>query len=154
MDKSEWGTYEQIVGTLKKADIVEIDRNIYKHFTMFWGINANNGRAICFHVYKDSEGGKKHMQYLDEVVGEHRCRINNLKMEANIRKLKERSKEAQIDEAKKGLDNVDFTSCSYNVLTNNCETYVTEWKYRAGFSKQVHILGVSFCILYVSVCNV
>lgn len=139
MSKTEWGTYQQIVATLEMADIVEIDRYDYKHFVMYWGIDNKNGRALCFHVYKgDDNYGKKQLQYLDEVVGGDLCRRNNLLKEAKSRGLTERSKEEQINEAKKGLDRVDVTNCNYDVITNNCEVHVTNWKYSGrGFSKQV-----------------
>lgn len=152
MSKTEWGTYEQIVGKLEIADIVEIDRYDYKHFVMYWGIDQNN-RALCFHVYVDDDGnGKRHMQYLDDVVGQDPCRRNNLTKEAKSRGLKERSKEDQIKEASKGLSLVDITDCCYNVLSNNCETHVTDWKYTGGgFSKQVYGSSVYFFFYFILV---
>lgn len=144
MSKTDWGTYKQIIEKLKIADIVEIDRCDYKHFVMFWTIhedtNKNTSRAVCFHVYVDDDGdGKRHMQYLDEVVGQDQCRRNNLTKEAKSRGLTERPKEDQIKEASIGLSTFDITSCCYHYLSNNCETHVTNWKYTgAGFSKQVY----------------
>jgi len=137
-DKSEWGTYEQIVGMLTQTDIVEVDRYDYKHFAMYWTNYKANNKALCFHVYKDDGSGKRCLQYLDEVVGKDLCRINNLKKEAHLRKLMERSKKDQINIAGKGLDYDDVINCPYDVVNNNCETHVTRWKYNCdGFSKQV-----------------
>lgn len=58
-------------------------------------------------------------------------------MEAKSRGLTESSKKAQ---ARKGLDVVDVTNCTNDFFTNNCETYVTKWKYTFEFSEQVHTL--------------
>jgi hypothetical protein len=58
---------------------------------------------------------------------------------SSIRGVSEIPKEQQLAAALEGLSDQDFVDCDYSLVNNNCEKYVTEWKYGFGngFSKQV-----------------
>jgi hypothetical protein len=137
-DKSEWGSFEEVSRIVEMTDIIEVDRNNFKHFVMYWKKDPIFDRGLCIHIYKEDGSGKKHLEYLDEVVGADKCRINNLGKEAKSRGVSEIPKEQQIAIALEGLSDQDFVDCDYS-LVNNCEKQVTEWKYGSGngFSKQV-----------------
>ncbi len=137
-DKLEWGSYEEVLEIVKMADIIEVDRNNCKYFVMFWRKRPFFNRGFCIHIYKDYDGsGKKYLQYLDEIVGRNKCRINNLRKEAKSSGLSELPKGQQIAIALEGLSDQEFVDCNYSVIKNNCEKYVTDWKYGFGngFSK-------------------
>jgi hypothetical protein len=138
-DKSEWGSFDEVLRIVEMTDIIEVDRNNFRHFVMYWKEDPIFNRGLCIHINKENGSGRKHLEHLDEVVRRNKCRINNLGKEAKSRGLSELPKEQQIAIALEGLSDQDFVDCYYSLVNNNCEKQVTEWKYGIGngFSKQV-----------------
>jgi hypothetical protein len=70
-------------------DIIEVDRNNFKHFMMSWKKDPIFDRGLCIHTNKENGSGRKHLEYLDEVVRADKCRINNLGKEVKSRRISE-----------------------------------------------------------------
>jgi hypothetical protein len=116
----------------KPSDLIEIDRGIYTHWVLYCG----NGYVI--HITGDTPSSVTKKAYkreekLRKVVGENRCRINNLYNVAKHLNLKIRTVKDVLKSAHQNLGE----KCHYSVTNANCEHNVTLWKYERAFSRQV-----------------
>ncbi|XP_053842395.1 phospholipase A and acyltransferase 1-like isoform X1 [Vidua macroura] len=120
------------------GDLIEIDRTGYQH----WALYVGDGYVI--NVTPVDEGApslsvsttsiftrkaKVKKQLLKVVVGNHKWRVNN----KYDRSRTPRPVEEIIRRAEQWIDR----EVPYDVLTSNCEHFVTELRYGEGVSEQV-----------------
>ncbi|NWT98763.1 HRSL1 enzyme, partial [Urocynchramus pylzowi] len=110
------------------GDLIEIDRPGYQHWALYVGdgyvINVTPVGKACA-----AWQAKVKKQLLKEVVGNHKWRVNN----KYDRSRTPRRVEEIIRRAERWIDR----EVPYDVLTSNCEHFVTELRYGEGVSDQV-----------------
>lgn len=113
----------------KAGDLIEIDRTLYSD----WCLYVGNGNVVTL---TGQDIPSKHVTVkltsLVEVAGESGVRINNKEVPAKEKSLSP----LPVDETLQRALAVIGTNVNYNLLTKNCEHYVTEWKYGRGWSDQ------------------
>ncbi|XP_074656299.1 phospholipase A and acyltransferase 5-like [Tubulanus polymorphus] len=120
------------------GDLIEINRTIYCH----WALYVGDGKAI--HITgENSEISQENvacrLDDLVDIAGASRVRVNNREVPAKERGLVALPVDEIITRARSQLGE----NLEYNLLTRNCEHYVTEWRYGVGWSDQADIaLGV------------
>lgn len=118
------------------ADIIEIDRTLYTH----WAIYVGDGYVVTVvgeddNDLPDAEEAVIRKSLLSSVVADNTCRINNKEVPAKERNLCAKDTELVVKEA---IDKVGST-VEYNLLTLNCEHYLTLWKYGHPWSDQAAV---------------
>lgn len=160
--QSSFLNYDELVARdLNPGDLIEIDRGTYNHWAMFSN-RCDNGTYWCFHVTTvdgDFEkkgallssarnalaGIKKHK--LRDIIEDNdskkpsQARINNKIEEAKRKKCLP----LPIDKVIQNLEKLKDEPVGYNLKSLNCEHYATNWKYGAGWSRQVE-LATTFAI--------
>lgn len=128
------------------GDLIEIDRTLFTH----WAIYVGNGRAV------DVQGSTKNdlaipvcgkgtvrVANLVDVCGTCPARVNNKEVPAKERNLNALPPHLVVVNVLKHVGK----TVSYNLLSRNCEHFVTEWKYGKGWSDQV---SPQHCIFVLS----
>ncbi|XP_076361282.1 phospholipase A and acyltransferase 3-like [Tachypleus tridentatus] len=117
------------------GDIIEIDRTLFSHWAIYAG--DNNVIHVCGMNNEDlpTETGVIKLEKLEDVAGFSRVRVNNKEVPAKERNLVPLAPNQVVARAKAFVGKV----VEYNLLTSNCEHYVTEWKYGKGWSDQASV---------------
>ena len=168
-NKTPFLDYERIVYHLSRGDLIEIKRNGYNHWVICESIDSY-GTVWCFHVTLISiEPPLNHLEInstetsttttitnsvnailkyepLQDILKDNSdgkpslCRLNNQQKRAK-QKLNGRDVcDRDLDELFKVLHQTKDRSTPYDLKTNNCEHYVTQWKYGIGWSSQLNAL--------------
>lgn len=118
------------------GDLVEIDRTLYSH----WALCVGNNQAIHVQGLNKNQidiplSGSATVKIgkLIEVCGASPVRVNNKDVPAKERGLKALPSDKVISASKKLVGK----TVNYNLLSRNCEHFVTEWKYGKAWSDQV-----------------
>ncbi|RWS06312.1 HRAS-like suppressor 3, partial [Dinothrombium tinctorium] len=118
------------------GDLIEIDRTLYAH----WALYIGDGNVI--HLVGEDDQDIPDTEYaivkearLVDVAANSYVRVNNKEVPAKERKLTPFDSETTVANAKQ------FVGCrvEYNMLTRNCEHYLTEWKYGKAWSDQATV---------------
>ena len=122
------------------GDLIEIDRTLYSH----WAVYVADGEVI--HVTGFGSDISVHdddvvvlKAPLLEVAGKSLVRVNNKEVHAKTQGLTALPSDVILANATRHLGEKVY----YNFLTQNCEHYVTEWRYGVKWSDQVSILFTS-----------
>ena len=148
--------YESIVCEMKKGDLLEIDRGVYKHWVMVESI-CSDATVWCFHVTtveRDQEqfqneksfNGKAVLKYeplidilRDTVDGSQSpFKVNNQEHMARKHLAKSGKRAPDLSKVLQTLHVVKDRVVMYNIKSLNCEHYSTFWKYGIGWSSQVN----------------
>lgn len=116
------------------GDLLEIDRCLYFH----WAIYVGGGEVV--HIVgedgedlPDSDVAVVRRDKLVNVVGSDKVRINNKEIRAKDRGLTP----LDTDQVLANVRSMVGSKVEYNLLTQNVEHYLTEWKYGTSWSDQV-----------------
>ncbi|XP_013781893.1 HRAS-like suppressor 3 [Limulus polyphemus] len=117
------------------GDIIEIDRTLFSHWAIYAG--DDNVIHVCGMNNEDfpTETGVIKLEKLIDVAGFSRVRVNNKEVPAKERNLTPLTPNQVVARARAFVGKV----VEYNLLTSNCEHYVTEWKYGKGWSDQASV---------------
>lgn len=157
---SDYVRASDLLRSIKKGDIVEFNRLTYLHYALYIG------DEICVHVQQDgsdsgallasSSGNRgvkdsyKIAERLVSIAGRFGVRVNNCETLASIHEVERRPILEILQTAKAGFPS-DLHSptgqiqigvkvhVDYDIIKNNCEDYVTHWRYNhpTGWSIQV-----------------
>jgi len=162
VSEGEWSDWESVVRSAKIFDLIEIDRNgVYQHWVMYLS------KGFIVHVTQvdgRTEGDKaeKRVDTLKAIAREDKCRINNLRDAAKAKGLDVNSNYeiykliedvAGFDHELVNLPKNHYKIMPYNVYSNNCEYYATEWKYGKGFSLQVEKRIKKILLVAMVICD-
>lgn len=118
------------------SDIIEIDRTLYTH----WALYVGDGYVV--HIvgdddqdFPDTQSAVVKKVKLTHVVADNYCRINNKEVPAKERSLSPLDPQFVVNEALQRVGSV----VEYNLLTRNCEHYLTQWKYGQSWSDQAAV---------------
>ncbi|RWS29687.1 HRAS-like suppressor 3 [Leptotrombidium deliense] len=121
---------------LNVGDLIEVDRTLYAHWVLYIG----DGSVI--HVVGEDDQDIPDTEYavvkeakLIEVAANSYIRVNNKEVPAKERRLVAFDNETTVANAKKFVG----LRVEYNLLTKNCEHYLTEWKYGKSWSDQAAV---------------
>ena len=142
--------YNRIIFELKRGDLIEIQRLVYRHWVICEKIDTY-GTVWCFHVTASDPNqpineigfnGTAVLRYepLEHILKDAAdgtsslCRINNqeemaLKMMASVGK-----EMPDLDQVFDYLHQNKDHTFDYDLRSNNCEHYCTLWKYGIGWS--------------------
>ncbi|XP_076361140.1 lethal (1) G0469 NlpC/P60 domain-containing protein isoform X2 [Tachypleus tridentatus] len=155
---SMWYTsnyHSRFILELRSGDMIEFQREGYNH----WALYA--GKEIVFHRAspskndlcglfsqtqnrdtKSHEFGKVMKERLQVVWGDSKARINNSKdseyLPFNQRKI--------IQRAVKEMNECSIGQSDFNIVSNNCEHFVTYCRYGTGFSEQVQDVATTVVV--------
>ncbi|KAG1664400.1 Retinoic acid receptor responder protein 3 [Nymphon striatum] len=128
------------------GDLVEIDRTLYSH----WALCVGNGQAIHVQGLNKNQidiplsgSATVKLGRIIDVCGKSPVRVNNKDVPAKERGLKAFAADKVISATKKLVGK----TVNYNLLTRNCEHFVTEWKYGKAWSDQA--FEDLLCTLYI-----
>uniref|UniRef100_A0A8C3V8S5 LRAT domain-containing protein n=1 Tax=Catharus ustulatus TaxID=91951 RepID=A0A8C3V8S5_CATUS len=107
------------------GDLIQIYRPFYQHWALYVGDGYINGEVLTS-IFNTRAKVKK--QLLKVVVGNDKWRVNN----KYDRSRKPRPVKEIIRRAEEWIDRV----VTYDVVTRNCEHFVTELRYGEGVSDQ------------------
>ncbi|XP_054156511.1 phospholipase A and acyltransferase 2-like [Oppia nitens] len=122
--------------TPELADIIEIDRMLYTH----WAIYVGDGQVVDVvgdddNDLPDNEEAIVRRSLLTDVAGDNYCRVNNKEVPVKERCLQPLPADLVVKEANAMVG----STVDYNLLTRNCEHYLTQWKYGQPWSDQAAV---------------
>ena len=131
------------------GDLIEIDRTLYSH----WAVYVGGGRVV--HVVgeenqdlPDTEHAVVREHFLIDIAVSSFVRVNNKEVPAKERGMASFDSDTVVANAKSMVG----SRVVYNMLTKNCEHYLTEWKYGKAWSDQVieleFVISMSFINLF------
>ncbi|GAV04291.1 hypothetical protein RvY_14594 [Ramazzottius varieornatus] len=119
------------------GDLIEFKRDLYSHWALYIGdgkvINVRGAQPGKSSDISMTGSATVRMEDLTTVAGFSQVRINNQEAEATSRGLQAIPVDELMEKAKKLVG----TAVPYDVLSRNCEHYVTEWRYGEPWSEQV-----------------
>ncbi len=140
--------YKELIPHLIPGDLIEIKRKNYYHWVLFH--KKSKGHYWCHHVIAGQSIKAKTARlrydplfdilYYNKDRVTSMARINNKEEEAQRRGCRPNDLEKVFDLLKPYRNVV--TEVRYNIVTLNCEHYVTQWKYGNGWSKQIYDIRV------------
>uniref|UniRef100_A0A673I951 LRAT domain-containing protein n=1 Tax=Sinocyclocheilus rhinocerous TaxID=307959 RepID=A0A673I951_9TELE len=116
----------------ERGDLIEISRKGYQH----WTIYAGDGYVI--HLVKDQHsdaGATVKKEKLEDVADNDEYRINN--------HLDDQYKPRPIEDILQEAENLVGREFPYNLLSSNCEHFVTLLRYGNPLSQQVQLFGMT-----------
>jgi kelch-like protein 24/35 len=118
----------------ENGDLIEILRKgilFYSH----WGVYVGDG--LIYHLYADKDGRATVKQHkLVDVAKECECRVNNMELAAEKRKLSAKPFHTIQENARNYFNIKNSKNNEYNVMEYNCEHFATYCRYGEGFSEQ------------------
>lgn len=119
------------------GDLIEFQRDMYSHWALYIGdgkvINVRGGQPGRSSDIGSTGTASVRMEELKAVAGFSKVRINNQEAEATSRGLQAIS----VDELTEKAKQLVGTAVPYDLFSNNCEHYVTQWRYGKPWSEQV-----------------
>ncbi|XP_064597715.1 phospholipase A and acyltransferase 4-like [Liolophura sinensis] len=127
------------------GDLIEIDRGRYRH----WVLYAGNGMVLHVTGLEREISVKWARVRLSDLESvSHGClaRVNNKIAEAKKRLLSPRNSDEVVGAVTKCVGAI----VPYNILTRNCEHFVTEWKFGVAWSEQASLWNTLLIGGYIS----
>ncbi|XP_054159050.1 phospholipase A and acyltransferase 1-like [Oppia nitens] len=154
--------YERIIYHLTPGDLIEIQRNKYKHWVLFESVDSM-GNVWCYHVSavgqhmmddEVADGLRKEVSFngnallkyepLIDILKDNEClqpslcRINNQSLMAKEMLKTTNNQMPVLDQVLSHLNRLKDSILKYDLKSLNCEHYCTLWKYGIGWSSQVN----------------
>src|SRR5665811_1483556 len=125
---SNWENWEEVVSKVTKYDLIEINRGFYQHWIMYLG-DGNIIHVTQVDGRTEGKDAEKRLDKIKNIAREDKCRVNNHDGIALSKSLSIKSSEEILQSISDVVHEDSYKIVPYSVHRENCEYYVTTWKY-------------------------